>query len=127
MFFFAAPVFTSVPSVVERDGGHVRVVGCKYNASADLTHSSFLLINGSHRVVNFHPTNPPNKAKPDRNTSTTMLSFQQADNSFNTVQTYQLPETSLLTSGFYQCGFDLGTADATILSNRSKFVPWPSK
>lgn len=111
IYLFAAPIFTSVPSIVARDDGHVRVVGCKYNANADLKQSSFLLINGSHRVVNLYPPSPPTKGIPDG----------------NAVQSYELPETFRLTSGFYQCGFDLTTANAPILSNRSKFVPWPCK
>ena len=126
-FSFLAPTFTSVPSVVERNDGHFRVVGCKYNASSDLRHLSFLLINESRRVVNLFPTTTAIKTTLNQNFNSSMLLFQQTDNSLNALQTYQLPETSLLTSGFYQCGFDLATANRPILSKRSKFVPWPCK
>lgn len=126
-FFLLAPTFTSVPSVVERNDGDFRVVGCKYNASSDLRHLSFLLINESHRVVNLYPTTPAINITSNLNLNSSMLSSQQTDNSLNALQTYQLPETPLLTSGFYQCGFDLATANRPILSKRSKFVSWPCK
>lgn len=111
---------------METSNGLTKIVGCKYNAHVDLANSSFLQINGTHRInlsdaARHLSSNLPNSNSIPRRS----LSEEEKNFTNSNMKLFQLPDTLLETAGTYECGLEISNLPKPVLSRKSNFVPWP--